>query len=58
MWLMNKIFKYFSEETQKKTYIYCRRCGRRLTNEESKVLGIGTSCYKKEVLNKYKNKLF
>ena len=56
--VINKIFSYFSEEKPKKNYIYCRRCGRKLISEESKVLGIGISCYKKEIREKYKKKLF
>ena len=28
---------------------YCRRCGRRLTDPESVVLGIGPECYEKEL---------
>lgn len=56
MKLLNKIFSFLSEESKEK-HIYCRRCGRKLKSEQSKVLGIGSSCYKKEVENKYK-KLF
>lgn len=40
------------------TYTYCRRCGRKLKTQESKKLGLGSCCYKKEVKTKYTKPLF
>lgn len=56
MRFINKIFSFILDEPKEK-YIYCRRCGRKLKSEQSKVLGMGSCCYKKEVEHKYK-KLF
>lgn len=41
-----------------KTYEYCRRCGKKLKTRESKKLGLGSCCYKKEVKTKYTKPLF
>lgn len=47
--ILKVIFGKNSRERSSTNYIYCRRCGRKLKSENSKLLGIGSSCYKKEV---------
>lgn len=42
----------------KETNYYCRRCGRKLKTEESRKLGLGKCCYKKELRTKYSKPLF
>lgn len=49
------IYHKFLYNENNETYSYCRRCGKRLKTHESKKLGLGKCCYKKEL---YKNKLF
>lgn len=34
-------------EIKSKQYEICKRCGRKLKSQESKILGYGPSCYKK-----------
>lgn len=48
--------KFHSNESN--TYLYCRRCGRKLKTEESKKLGLGRCCYEKELRTKYTKPLF
>jgi len=43
---------------EKESVIYCRRCGKKLTSTESKLLGVGKCCYQKELKDKYKKPLF
>jgi len=42
------------KQKQKKEIKYCRRCGRRLTNEDSRRLGFGAVCYRKHLKTKIK----
>lgn len=49
------LYRRFKNE---KIYTYCRRCGRRLKTQESRRLGLGKCCYKKEVNTKYTKPLF
>lgn len=57
MSIITKFLGKWYNGTSKEKHIYCRRCGKRLYSTESKVLGIGLCCYKKE-LTENKNKLF
>ena len=56
--MFKKLFKYFKKHNKEHQTSYCRRCGRRLTTEYSKKLGLGRCCYQKELLNSYTKKLF
>lgn len=41
--------------TPEKKYSTCKRCGRKLKNEQAKQLGMGAICYRKYMsANKYK----
>lgn len=55
MKFLKLIYKKFFIGKEKKTYTCCRRCGKQLKSKESRKLGLGKCCYKKEL---YKNKLF
>lgn len=55
MKMIDSFIRIFYNNNKKENYIYCRRCGRKLRTKESRKLGLGKCCYKKEIC---KNKLF
>lgn len=55
MKIIDSFIKIFYKGDNRENYIYCRRCGKRLKTDESRKLGLGKCCYKKELC---KNKLF
>ena len=58
--MFKNLIKFISRRvhSQKIEIKYCRRCGRKLKSEESKKLGLGRCCYKKELRTKYTKPLF
>ena len=53
--MFKNIVKFF--RSRKQEVSYCKRCGRRLSTKESKELGFGQCCLKKEN-NKFTKSLF
>ena len=58
MKFIKKLFRSFLVKQNNENITYCRRCGRTLRSEESKKLGFGKCCYKKEARKNYTKKLF
>lgn len=46
------------KSSQKDLHPLCFRCGRKLRTEQSKLLGMGPTCYKKWQVEKSMNPLF
>jgi len=55
MKIIKALIGMFTDSKKQNDYSYCRRCGRKLKSEQSKKLGLGLCCYKKEVNNKTKS---
>ena len=55
MKIIRAFISMFSDDKKQNNYAYCRRCGRKLKSEQSKKLGLGSCCYRKEVNNKTKS---
>ena len=46
------------EKEKTKEHEYCLRCGRKLKNPNTRILGYGIVCYKKQRAEQIKNRLF
>lgn len=46
--MFRNILKFFHKKSKSTDILYCKRCGRRLINNESKKIGFGKCCLKKE----------
>lgn len=57
--MLKNLIQYFCNKLKTtKNYTRCRRCGKLLKTKESRRLGLGKCCYKKEVQTKYTKPLF